>query len=331
MSSAPNDLSLGQRSAIKQQGEDVNRRSQTHSLCLAILLALAASGCAVSQKTKVKPSEVRVAKTTSEADLIATYNRIASSIRSINATIEMIPTAGSAYSGVIEQYHQVNGFILAQRPDEIRVIGQAPVISKNIFDMTSDGKEFHIYIPSKNQFIVGPANLEREAKKPIENLRPQHLVDALFWPEIREGAPKLFEEFNDANDRYYIVTLLREDPSLAIDRKLWFDRTDLNLSRIEVFDDAGRVLSDIRLSDWHPITPAAANPSGASAATAETATTSLIYPRSILIRRPHDDYQLQIKITKLTVNEPISADRFELKQPPGTELVQLQNEGSPGH
>jgi outer membrane lipoprotein-sorting protein len=306
----------------------VKRALHAPSLCLAVFLALATSGCAVSHKTKVQPSEVRVAKTASESDLIAAYNRTASSIHSINATIEMVPTAGSAYSGVIEQYHQVNGFILAQRPDEIRVIGQAPIISKNIFDMTSDGKEFHIYIPSKNQFIVGPANLEREAKKPIENLRPQHLVDALFWPEIREGAPKLFEEFNEDNNRYYIITLLREGPPLSIDRKLWFDRTDLNLARIEVFDDSGRVLSDIRLSDWQPIAPPAPSSSIAAASNAETASANLIYPRSILIRRPHDDYQLQIKITKLAVNEPISADRFELKQPPGSELVQLQNEGS---
>ena len=95
-------------------------------------------------------------------------------------------TAGSAYSGVIEQYHEVNGFILAARPADIRVIGQAPVVSKNIFDMVSDGSTFSIYIPSKNKFIVGPANLERRAEKPIENLRPQHLVDALFWPVIAD-------------------------------------------------------------------------------------------------------------------------------------------------
>ena len=36
-----------------------------------------------------------------------------------------------------------------------------------------------------------------------------------------------------------------------------------------------------------------------------------------------NDYQIQIGITKLTVNEPITADRFELKQPEGTELVQV--------
>lgn len=319
--------------------------SKAAALAMAMFSALLVSGCPVSTTTKVKPNEIRVAKTASEADLIAAYNRAASAVQSINATIEMQPTAGSAYSGVIEQYHQVNGFILAKRPDEIRVIGQAPVISKNIFDMTSDGREFHIYIPSKNQFIVGPANLEHEAKKPIENLRPQHLVDAIFWSEISANTPRLFEEFDDTNNRFYVITLLRGSSQLSIDRKLWFDRTDLNLSRIEVFDQSGRVLSDIRLSDWQPVSAGLA-PSAASAAPANVAVaakvpqTSIeqlaasaapIYPRTILIRRPHDDYQLQIRITKLTLNETIAADRFALKQPPGSQLVQLENESSPDH
>ncbi len=298
----------------------------------ALAFALAASGCPVSTKTHVKPAEIRVAKDATEAELVAAYNRTAAAITSLNATVEMVPTAGSAYSGVIEQYHQVNGFILAQRPDSIRVIGQAPVISKNIFDMTSDGKTFRIYIPSKNQFITGPANLAREAKKPIENLRPQHLVDALLWPEIHASTQTLFEEFDDTSSaspaRYYIVTVLRENAARenssgenakqTIDRKLWFDRADLNLARIEVFGEAGRILSDIHLSDWQPV-----------AAAAESAATQ--YPRHILIHRPHDDYQLEIRITKLAINESIAADRFDLKQPPGAQLVELDEHGETKH
>jgi outer membrane lipoprotein-sorting protein len=315
-----------------------NRLAAT--VLVAVLIALAAAGCAVSTKTKVKPSEIRVAKDAAEGELLAAYNRTAGAITSLNATVEMVPTAGSAYSGVIEQYHQVNGFILAQRPGDIRVIGQAPVLSKNVFDMTSDGKTFRIYIPSKNQFITGPANIARETKKPIENLRPQHLVDALLWPEIGADTRTLFEEFDDTSSagaaRYYIVTILRVGAKPAIDRKLWFDRVDLNLARIEVFGDAGRVLSDIHLSDWQAVSTTVAAPAteGATApsapvASAESAGTQ--YPRHILIHRSHDDYQLEIRITKLAINEKISADRFELKQPAGAQLVELDEHGETKH
>jgi outer membrane lipoprotein-sorting protein len=52
-----------------------------------------------------------------------------------------------------------------------------------------------------------------------------------------------------------------------------------------------------------------------------------MYPRHIVLNRPHDNYQLEIRITKLTLNEPIAADRFQLAQPAGTELIQLGEGG----
>ena len=67
-------------------------------------------------------------------------------MHSINAAVELMPVAGSTYSGLIEEYHDVSGFILAAQPAKIRIIGQAPVLAKNIFDMTSDGQSVsHLY------------------------------------------------------------------------------------------------------------------------------------------------------------------------------------------
>ena len=295
-----------------------------------------AVGCAVSQKTVVKPSQAPAAlQTATKEKLIDSYNREAHAVQSLNAGVSMKLTAGSAYSGVIEQYHEVNGFILAARPASIRVIGQAPVVSKNIFDMVSDGSTFSIYIPSKNRFIVGPANLERRAEKPIENLRPQHLVDALFWPAITDQTSVLFEEASEGASRFYILTVVRAQApqSIAgasaapgpqessqrpavnweIARKIWFDRTDLRISRIENFASGGRVGSDVAYANWQN-------------------TASTTYPWQINVTRPSDDYQLQITLKKLTVNEPIAADRFSLPQPPGTDLVNLgENPGGETH
>ena len=207
-------------------------------------------------------------------------------------------------SGVIEEYHEIRGFILATRPDHIRVIGQAPVVAKNIFDMVSDGESFRIFIPPKNKFIVGPATLERPSKKPIENLRPQHLLDALFWPEVDASKTVLFEESNADPARYYVLTLLRGSASPEIARRVWFDRADLSLARIQLYGPGGRLLSDVRYAEWEPIA-------------------DVRYPRHIWLVRPHDDYQLEVRITRLTLNEDIAADRFRLEQPPGTELVRV--------
>ncbi|MGB8540643.1 MAG: hypothetical protein WCD49_03300 [Candidatus Acidiferrales bacterium] len=299
-------------------------------------LAAFVSGCAVSHKTVVKPANAPAKLlTASKDDLLERYNQQAQSITSLNAGVSMKLTAGSAYSGVIEQYHEVNGFILAAKPANIRVIGQAPVVAKNVFDMVSNGEKFDIYIPSKSEFIEGPENLTRQASKPIENLRPQHLVDALLWEPIPAGAPVLFEEASEGPSHYYILTAIRSASSgdatkdgaagssdWEISRKIWFDRTNLQIARVENFAAGGKVASDVHYSNWVPIAAPSNSAQAASSATsADSAAAAIAYPHQIAISRPSDDYQLEIDIKKITVNESISGDRFVLAQPAGTKLI----------
>jgi len=276
------------------------------------------AGCAatrVSTKHAVPPAQIRPAQDATKEALLDQYNQQAGAVHSLNATVQLMPTAGSTYSGVIEQYHQVSGFILAQKPAMIRMIGQAPVIASNIFDMVSDGETFRVYIPSKKKFLVGPANLERVAKNPIENLRPQHLLDALLWPVIAPQEPVIFEEWNQAPERYYVLSVLRAGsgvnagtPAWELARKVWFDRTDLSIVRVQSYGRAGRLITDVKYADWQV--------SG-----------DVKYPHDIQLQRPHDDYQIEVKILKLTVNQPIAADRFNLPQPPGTDLVTVSETG----
>jgi outer membrane lipoprotein-sorting protein len=268
----------------------------------------------------VKKEEIHVQMEAGEDQLVASYNEQARAVRTLQATVDLVPSTGSTYSGVIEEYHDVPGFILAKRPATVRVIGQAPVVAKNIFDMVSDGETFRIFIPSKNSFLVGATSLVRASKKPIENLRPQHVVDALFWPELPADARVLFEQFDADTNRYYILTLLRDvaGGKMEIARKIWFDRVNLRVSRVQLYGAAGRLDSDIAYSDWQPVSAPSAG--GPPAATTES------YARDLHIWRPQDDYKLEIRILKLTVNEEITADRFELDQPAGTELVRVGEE-----
>lgn len=297
----------------------MNRRvlAWTVGVTLAVFSSGCRGGAPVSTKTTVPQSIKPIVRDATQDELLEKYNQIAQGVRTVNATVELRPTAGSRYSGVIEEYHEVKAFLLAARPAEIRMIGQAPVIGTTVFDMASDGETFRVSIPSKNKFLTGQVAAERASSKPIENLRPQHLLDALLWPEVRKEESVLFEEFNDENARYYVLTVLRGGYRTEILRKIWFDRADLQVSRLQSYRSKGVLISDVHLSDWQPLAgdqeQAATSPAGPVTA----------FPRAIRIDRPHDDYRLDLQITKVTLNADIPADRFRLEQPAGSELVQV--------
>src|SRR6202521_5979496 len=203
---------------------------------LLALLPMLAVGCMSIKTTRdVKKEEIRAQREASEDQLLASYNEQARAVQTLLATVDLIPSTGSTYSGVIEEYHDVPGFILAKRPATVRVIGQAPVVAKNIFDMVSDGEIFRIFIPSKNTFLVGATSLARASKKPLENLRPKPALAALFWPELPASANVLIEQFDADPTRYYILTVVRQvdGGKLEIARKILVDRANLRVSRAQ--------------------------------------------------------------------------------------------------
>jgi outer membrane lipoprotein-sorting protein len=280
-------------------------------------LSCGCGGPAIKTTTKLPPQVRPVVRDATRDELLEKYNEIARAVKSVNATVELKPTAGSKYSGIIEEYHEVKAFLLAQRPAQIRMIGQAPVIGKTIFDMASDGEAFRVYIPSKSKFLVGSVAAERVSEKPIENLRPQHLFDALLWPEVRKEESVLFEEFNDEAARYYVLTVLRGGYRTEILRKIWFDRADLQASRLQTFGPKGVLLSDVHVSDWQPVV------SDQQTLPSPTSGAVSTFPRQIRIERPHDDYRLDLLVIKLSLNEELPLDRFKLEQPPGSDLVRV--------
>jgi hypothetical protein len=280
-----------------------------------VCLTLSAIACAcggrggVSKTTTVPVANRPVAQEATPEQLLDRYNSLARNLQSLDATVELKPSAGSAYTGVISEYHEVKAFLLASRLYNIRMIGQVPVVGKTVFDMASDGRDFEVSIPPKNKFLMGPVSLHRPSDKPIENLRPQHLVDALLWPEIRKEEVTLREEFNDESGRYYVLTVLRGGYKFEILRKIWFDRADLRLVRFQSYGPQGVLLSDVRYSNWQPLdTPAASLTE---------------YPRAIRIDRPHDEYRLDLAVTKISLNESLTSDRFQLQPPEGAEIVNL--------
>jgi hypothetical protein len=290
----------------------------------AATVAAMCCGCGghvITKTTSSQPAARPIAKDATREELIERYNAFARGIQTLNATVELKPIAGSAYSGVIQEYHEVKAFLLLAQPATVRVIGQVPIVGKTAFDMASDGTTFQVSIPSKNKFLVGSVANVRTSDKPIENLRPEHLLEAFLWPEIRNGEEVLLEEFNTDTGRYYVLTVLRGGYRTEILRKIWFDRSDLQVSRLENFAPKGLLMADIQLSDWRATDVTAV---GTAAPVASGSAGPLAnFAHTVEINRPHDDYRLDLQVSKITINEPIAASRFQLLQPPGSELVQV--------
>ena len=280
------------------------------------------SGCAVRRTTRIATSQVPPpAREASLTELVDRVNAQNAFIRTLKAQVDLAPTAGSVYSGVIKEYHDVKGFILLEKPAMIRMIGQAPVVRTDIFDMAADGNEFRVYIPAKRKFIVGRTTYHRPTKNALESLRPQHILDALLVPAIDTAHPEYFlEETTDDGRQYYAINVLARrarssHTPLALQRKIWFDRSTLDLARLELYDPAGKLLEDVHYADYQDFQ-------------------GIRYPTRIRIERPVEDYRLAITILKANFNDPIAPEKFELKKPEGAELVELgegsEPPGSPG-
>jgi outer membrane lipoprotein-sorting protein len=278
-----------------------------------IALLLATPGCVVRKVTHVPaPGPAAPALDANLADLVNKINAWSKAITTMTATVDLEPTAGSVYSGVIKEYHDVKGFVLLQKPSSLRMLGQAPVVRTNIFDMVSNGEEFKLYIPTKQKFIVGKTSFQHPVKNALENLRPQHILQALLVPPIdAEGEITGREKADHRDDakRFYVVTVIepQADRHFTLRRKIWFDRADLEVARVQFYDQEGACTEDVEYSGYQDFA-------------------GVHYPTHIKLNRPEDDYQVTLTIEKATFNQPIAPEKFDLKKPDGVELIDLSKE-----
>jgi outer membrane lipoprotein-sorting protein len=273
-------------------------------------LLLATPGCLVRKVAHVHaPSQAIPARDATLAELVTKVNAWSNAIHTLTATVDLAPTAGSVYSGVIKEYHDVKGFVLLEKPSTLRLLGQAPVVRTTIFDMVSNGEEFRLYIPTKQKFIIGKTSFRRPTKNALENLRPQHILQALIVPPIdaeHETSFRHEDQSRTQRRRYYKVEIVESprDRHVTLRRIVWFDRADLELVRIQFYEPDGTFTEDVLYSAYQDFQ-------------------GVHFPTHIEVSRPAEDYEVTITIEKATFNEPIPPEKFDLKKPDGAELVDL--------
>ena len=232
-------------------------------------------------------------------------------IHDFSATVDMTPALGTAEKSRITEYKDVRGYILFRKPTDIRIVGLYPVVRNTAFDMASNGTDFQLYVPSQNRFLVGSNTVEKPSANKLENLRPQHFLDALLVRPVNPESKALLENFTDEENAFYILHTVHIDAGgeLVLERTIWFSRVDLQLARQIILDPAGNILTDARYSNWKPYG-------------------GVEFPSHIEIDRPRDEYAVVLDVQKIDINRGISDDKFVLMQPQGSKL-QLVGQAAP--
>ena len=91
-------------------------------------------------------------KTATQKDLIDYVNRQAAKIQSFQATVDIDASAADPKNGRVTDYKEIRGYILARKPDMLRMKGLMPVVRNTAFDMVSDGKQFKLWVRRKISF-----------------------------------------------------------------------------------------------------------------------------------------------------------------------------------
>lgn len=289
-----------------------------------ILATLPLSGCLFrSRKVERQFSTVPLQSATQQA-LVDAINAQASKIQTMQATVDIDTSVGGVNKGKVTDYKEIRGYVLARKPSMLRLIGLMPIVRNRAFDMVSDGKEFKLWIPPKNRFVIGRNDVETpNPKQPLESVRPQNLYEAILIrgidPEneiavLENGYETVLDAKRHRVEQpdYEVVVVRRGKQGWYLSRKIIFSRTDVKIHRQFIYDESGNLATDVRYGEYKDFE-------------------GINFAVQIEIERPQEEYDITLNMVKLEFNKQLTDDQFALAQPPGAEVVRLGEQNNAQH
>jgi hypothetical protein len=283
--------------------------SQFWALTL-LLVALPTTGCLFRTRPVEETYSDAVLLESSQSVLINSINHQAEKIRSLQAIVDIDTSAGGVKKGVVTDYKEIRGYLLARKPAMLHLIGLLPIVRTTAFDMVSDGQDFKVWIPPRNRFVVGHNAVQtHNMDQPMENIRLQDVYEALLIQPIDpdreiavlEYSYEILRDFKGhrvLQGNYDLVVIRRSQQGWVLSRKIVFSRTDLQPHRQYIYDEQGKLLTDARYSNYKDY-------DGVS------------FPSRLEIVRPQEEYDITLNMLKLEINKPLSDAQFALEQPSG--------------
>jgi len=281
---------------------------------LVLSLAIPLTGCLFRSHKVEQPISTAPLRSATSAELINFINTQAEKIQSMQATVDIDTSVGGVKKGKVTEFQEIRGYVLVRKPAMLRMIGLYPVVRNKAFDMSSDGQNFRVYIPSKNRLLVGRNDVETHSANQLENLRPEVIYEALLIRHIDPNEIAVME--NDTRivtvgknkpvtQADYVIDVVRNDQhGWSLSRKIIFSRTDLLPHRQLIYDEAGNIVTDARYDDYHDY-------NGSE------------FPTRIEIIRPQEEYDITLNIIKLELNVPLTDEQFLVEIPAGVQVVNI--------
>jgi hypothetical protein len=208
------------------------------AICILAIAAFA-GGCNIVKKESRTPTLLK-AETADQKQLMDEVNRFAR-VNSLRAKMDLKFEDNSfAEFGMKESYRQAPGELVVQRPGNILLKVQMPVLGSDIAQMTSDGRTFRVAILQDDaggkykKFVKGTNNADysalqknlssgsssggkviKENVNAFANLRPQHFTDAMLVRPTDDGnvytqsSVHQFEEDETVNSKSPLRRVMR--------------------------------------------------------------------------------------------------------------------------
>jgi hypothetical protein len=305
---------------IYSQPVPLRRIDRTRTLLsLVLMLVLPALNGCLWHTRKVPQAKMPASVLSAPPEqLVDIINQRYDAINSLNATVTFTATQGGSLKGSETTYTSFSGYILLRKPESLRVIGFLPVVHTRAFDMASDGKTFQLWIPPKNKLIEGT---NTEPKPPstntFENMRPYIFVDSLLIRRIGPEDELLpsADSKTEVNPKTrklelvpeYVLTVANRVGNSNVlhpRRVIYFSRIDLRPIEEDIYDQSGQIQTQALYGPLQKFG-------------------TQLFPGTVTIKRPLDQYQILITFQKVAVNQPLNDEQFQLTIPEGTPVQKL--------
>jgi hypothetical protein len=253
----------------------------------------------------------------SATELVEKLNTNFDALRTLNTSVVLTASVGGGHAGKVTTYTSFKGYILMRKPRDLRVLMQVPVFGGVAMDMVSNGPDFKLIIPPENKAMVGTDEIKTPSPKPFENLRPHVFLDAFLIQGVNPDdsvaltqSDRLLttdlRKHQAIEEPDYVLAVLHKQAGniLQTARVLRYSRVTLLPFQQDIYDDKGRIVTTILYDNYQKFG-------------------DLDFPMSIDIRRPYDEYELKIVVTKLTANKVLDNDQFNLQIPAGMTIQHM--------